>query len=98
MGAWIFAANIPLLRWLEMHHDIAALRDTAHLDELLELSRERPLLLFKHSHACGASFEALDELVAHMTEGAAGVNCAIVTVQNDRSLSDAVATRLSVRH
>ena len=81
-----------------MHHDIAALRDAAHLDELLELSRERPLLLFKHSHTCGVSFEALDELVAHMTDRVARVNYAIVTVQSDRNLSNAVATRLGVRH
>src|SRR5258705_4567233 len=75
------------------------LRDAAHLDELLELSREQPLLLFKHSHTCGISFEALDELVSHMAERRQDdVHYAMLTVQDHRELSNAVAARLGVRH
>jgi bacillithiol system protein YtxJ len=81
-----------------MQSNPTPLRDTAHLDELLELSREHPLLLFKHSHTCGISFEALDELMTHMAERNTGVRYAMVTVQDHREVSNAVAARLGVRH
>lgn len=81
-----------------MGRELTNLRDTAHLDELLELSRVHPLLLFKHSDTCGTSFEALDALVAHMAGPQVSVRYAMVTVQDQREVSDAVAARLGVRH
>jgi bacillithiol system protein YtxJ len=68
------------------------------LDRLLDASNVRPLLLFKHSYTCGASAEALDELVAHMASKRGDVDYAVVTVQTHRDISNAVSRKLGVRH
>lgn len=82
------------------HPDLTTLTQIDELDRLIAESERRPLLLFKHSHACGTSAEALDELIEHLNsrpEGAA-TSYAMVTVQTHRDVSNAVATRLGVRH
>jgi bacillithiol system protein YtxJ len=81
-----------------MHPQLNAVDAIDELDRLLAASESRPLLLFKHSHTCGVSAEALDELVAHLNRGPAGVDYALVTVQTHRDVSNAVASRLGVRH
>lgn len=67
---------------------------------MLGESHVRPLLLFKHSHTCGISAEALDELRAHIDEqpAVAHVKYAMVTVQTHRDLSNTIAQRLGLRH
>jgi bacillithiol system protein YtxJ len=65
---------------------------------VLALSSDRPLLLFKHSHTCGTSAEALDEIIDHLNEERLHARYAIVTVQTHRELSNAVSKRLGVRH
>lgn len=81
-----------------MDSNLTPLRDADHLDELLAESGAQPLLLFKHSKSCGTSFEALDEILAHLAERPAAATYAMVTVQQDRELSNTVARRLGVRH
>ena len=82
-----------------MHPHLKPLRDIHELDELLSQSTTRPLLLFKHSYSCGISAEALDELVEHLnSEEVEAARYAMVTVQTHRDISNAVATRLGVRH
>ena len=82
-----------------MRPDLKALRHLADLDQLLESSTHRPVLLFKHSYACGTSAEALDELIAHLDEERRpDTEYAVVTVQTHRDISNAVAARLGVRH
>jgi bacillithiol system protein YtxJ len=86
-----------------MHPRLTALQQIDELDNLLTESGARPLLLFKHSYSCGISAEALDELVGHLdsTSEASrpeGPLYAMVTVQTHRDVSNAVATRLGVRH
>jgi len=73
--------------------------DVQSLDAAIAESRERPVLLFKHSRYCGVSCEALDELQTHM-EGPAGgaVSYKMITVQTHRPVSDAAAERLGIRH
>ena len=78
--------------------DLTTLRDADHLDELLAISSQQPLLLFKHSQSCGVSFEALDEILAHRVERPDAATYAMLTVQRNRELSNVVATRLGVRH
>ena len=68
------------------------------LDRLLADTDERPLLLFKHSYSCGVSAEALDELLAHLGDGRGEARYAMVTVQTDRDVSNAIAARLGIRH
>ena len=68
------------------------------LNELLAGTTVRPALLFKHSLSCGTSAMAMEE----MTELVAGVpleaEFALVRVQAARAVSEAIATRLKVRH
>jgi bacillithiol system protein YtxJ len=81
-----------------MHPHLAHLQRMEDLDTLLATSSDRPLLLFKHSAACGTSAEALDALIDHLDQDLLEARYAIVTVQTHRELSHAVATRLGVRH
>ena len=86
-----------------MHPDLIHLHNLEELDRLLSESDTRPLLVFKHSYTCGISAEALDELVAHLNEDviAAGMpepRYAMVTVQTDRDVSNAVSRKLGIRH
>ena len=77
---------------------LESVRDVAHLEALIAGSSDRPLLLYKHSRSCGTSHEALDELHAHLAEAPRDARYAIVTVQGQRDLSDAVARRFQLRH
>jgi len=86
-----------------MHPDLTQLQHIEQLDHLLSESHTRPLLLFKHSFSCGVSAEALDELIDHLNAdivaaGVADPRYAIVTVQTHRDVSNAVSTKLGVRH
>jgi hypothetical protein len=97
-----------------MHPDLTPLEHLDELHRLIEESQSRPVLLFKHSHTCGSSLEALDELVAHLNDRGPERSAphdgrsapresrppqyAMVTVQTHRALSNAVAQRLGVRH
>jgi bacillithiol system protein YtxJ len=78
--------------------ELVTLRDTTHLDELLADSGRVPVLVFKHSASCGTSFQARDELLAHVSRAGDGVRYLEITVQDDRRLSKAVTERLGVRH
>ena len=76
--------------------DLAAVAD---LDRAVARSHERPVLIFKHSLACGSSAWALNELRRFLlTETADGTEAWLVTVQTDRPLSDEIERRLGVKH
>jgi bacillithiol system protein YtxJ len=81
-----------------MHPQLTSLHQLEQLDQLLDESRQRPLLLFKHSYSCGISLEALDEIVEHLNQETLDARYAMVTVQTHRELSNAVASKLGVRH
>ena len=81
-----------------MHPALTPLEGLDQLDRALAESRMRPLLLFKHSYSCGVSAEALDELLAHLHDGEGDARYAMVTVQTHREVSNAVTSRLGVRH
>ena len=81
-----------------MHPSLTPVHRLDELDRLLHASGDRPVLLFKHSHSCGISAEALDELVEHLNHGPHTVDYAIVTVQTHREVSNAVSARLGIRH
>jgi bacillithiol system protein YtxJ len=74
------------------------LADVSDLDAAIAESRERPVLLFKHSRFCGVSCEALEELHAHIETTPGQTSYKIITVQTHRPVSDAAAQRLGVRH
>ena len=74
------------------------LTTVADLDTALAESSERPVLLFKHSHTCGISAMAFDQMEAHLADRPFSVRYGLVTVQTDRTVSDEIANRLGVRH
>ena len=81
-----------------MHPHLTNLERIDDLDALLKASEAQPVLLFKHSYTCGISAEALDELIVHLNEDNPSVRYAMVTVQTHREVSNAVSTRLGIRH
>jgi bacillithiol system protein YtxJ len=74
------------------------LHDVPSLEAAIEESRQRPVVLFKHSRTCGISCEAYDELHAHLQQGTDGAAYKVITVQSHRHVSDEAAARLGVRH
>lgn len=77
---------------------LKTLPDTAALDAAIAESRERPVLIFKHSRTCGISCEAFDELHAHLADSSGEASYNLITVQSHRGVSDEAAARLGVRH
>jgi thioredoxin 1 len=77
---------------------LTTLSDLAGLEAAIAESLERPVLLFKHSHTCGISHEALDELQAHLSRWRGHAAYKLITVQSHRGVSDEAAVRLGVRH
>lgn len=77
---------------------LTPLHDLDALEAAIEESRERPVLLFKHSRTCGVSHGALDELQLHLDQAASPASYKMITVQSHRQVSDEAATRLGVRH
>jgi len=78
---------------------LTPLVDVQSLDAAIAESRERPVLLFKHSRYCGVSCEALDELHSHIeAQDQSAVSYKMITVQTHRPVSDAAAQRLGLRH
>ena len=74
------------------------LADIDELDAAIAESRERPVLLFKHSRTCGISCGALDELHVHLERAESNVSYKLITVQSHRRVSDAAAARFGIRH
>ena len=74
------------------------LSDVDELEAAIAESRERPVLVFKHSRTCGISAEALDELRTHVERANPGVSYKVITVQSHRRVSDEAATRFGIRH
>jgi bacillithiol system protein YtxJ len=81
--------------------NLTHLSDLEMLEAAIAESRERPVLLFKHSRTCGISCEALDELHAHVAHSAGQPGHAsykVITVQSHRRVSDTAAERFGIRH
>jgi bacillithiol system protein YtxJ len=68
------------------------------LNDLLAGTSERPALIFKHSLSCGTSAMAMEEMTDLVAAGPLDAEFALVRVQAARAVSDAIATRLKVRH
>ena len=77
---------------------LTPLVDVQSLDAAIAESRERPVLLFKHSRYCGVSCEALDELYAHVEDADPRAAYKLITVQSHRWVSEEAAARFRIRH
>jgi bacillithiol system protein YtxJ len=74
-----------------------AMKSLTDLDEAVQHSYDRPIVIFKHSATCGTSafaFEEMEELIA--LEPAAEVF--VVSIPFGRPVSNEIARRFGVRH
>lgn len=78
---------------------IRKLSTVEDLDEVLTLSAERPVWLFKHSVTCGISARAHKEYERYVAAGGDGDELfTLLEVQTARPLSNEIATRFGIRH
>lgn len=71
--------------------------DLHQLEQVLRESESHPVLIFKHSVTCGISAMAHDALQPlGRADGVPPVY--MVSVQSGRAVSDAIASRLGIRH
>jgi len=74
------------------------LKSIQELDHALDESRERPVLLFKHSLSCSISTRAFSELRSYLNNADPRISYKLITVQTSRSVSDEAASRLRIEH
>jgi len=75
-----------------MTDNFVEITEVGKLTDLLALSNERPVVVFKHSAACGVSARAY-ERVAELA-----VPIMLVVVQSARALSNAIAVQTGIEH
>jgi bacillithiol system protein YtxJ len=68
------------------------------LQQALEESKSRPVLLFKHSNACPISSRAFHQFQTYLESADPNVAYHLITVQTDRPVSNEVETRLGILH
>lgn len=66
--------------------------------KVLKESKEKPVVLFKHSNTCPVSSKAHDRVKKLERQGAISESMYILIVQNAREISDRVAEDLGVEH
>lgn len=74
------------------------LSDAEEIRTILEKSKERPQLIYKHSNRCSVSFITKDELDSSAKKMSQFADLYIVDVIRQRDISNAVTTLLKVRH
>jgi bacillithiol system protein YtxJ len=75
-----------------MDNHFKRVTDAETLDALIESSRERPLVIFKHSLTCPISSSAYEQMAQYEGE------VALLEVQRARDLSNAIESRFGVAH
>ncbi|NNE45307.1 MAG: bacillithiol system redox-active protein YtxJ [Rhodothermales bacterium] len=68
----------------------------AALDALIQASMSEPIVLFKHSQMCGASYRAQREMEEYGREASPRVNRLVV--QRARALSERIEDLFGIRH
>lgn len=74
------------------------LKSIQELEHALDESRERPVLLFKHSLTCPISSRAFNELQSYLGNADPRISYKLITVQTAREVSDEAALRLKLEH
>jgi bacillithiol system protein YtxJ len=75
-----------------MENHLVKITETTELDDLVERSRQKPVVIFKHSLTCPISASAFGQMKNYEGE------VALVEVQRARGLSAEIENRLGVRH
>jgi thioredoxin 1 len=81
-----------------MTDDLRPIGSIDALDAALLESFSRPVLILKHSRACGVSAQAFDEVKNWLAGRPLDGPSYLVTVQTHRDIARAIADRLGVRH
>lgn len=81
-----------------MGEPLQELDSVEKLDDALEESKERPVLLFKHSVTCPISARAFNELRSYLQRGDPRISYKLITVQTARQVSDETASKLGLTH
>ena len=81
-----------------MNEKLKELRSIEELERALEESKQRPVLLFKHSLTCPISSRAYKEFKAYLEEADTRVSYNLITVQTSRPVSNETAARLHIAH
>ena len=81
-----------------MRANLGELKTVEDLNSALHESRERPVLLFKHSLTCPISTRAFNELQSYLERGDTRVSCKLITVQTARDVSNEAASLLGLSH
>ncbi|PYS13467.1 MAG: bacillithiol system redox-active protein YtxJ [Acidobacteria bacterium] len=76
---------------------VIELRQDRDLEQLVEISKSNPVLIFKHSTQCSISSQAYDEF-RQFAESASELACGLILVIENPAISDAIAKRFKVRH
>ena len=75
-----------------MANHFVRINNTNSLEELANRSKDRPVVIFKHSLTCPISAAAYDQMSRFDGE------VALIEVQRERALSNEIERRLSVEH
>ena len=75
-----------------MKANFIEINSTERLDELFQQSKEKPVVLFKHSITCPISSGVYQEI----SQADADIN--LIVVQNARNVSNAIAEKTGIRH
>ena len=80
--------------------ELRKLHDVSEIEQLIEVSHQTPVMIFKHSLICPISSMAFRELRRYLDERPEddAVVHALVEIQKARPVSNAVAERTGVRH
>jgi len=76
---------------------VLEVRQHQDLEQLLELSKTSPVLIFKHSTQCGISDQVYEEFCRYL-ESAGDIICGLVLVIEWRAVSNAIESILGIRH
>jgi len=71
---------------------------TEDIEVILQNSKDKPQLIYKHSHRCSICFLAKEELEEVGIELNNITDLYMVNVINQREVSNAIASKLNVRH
>ena len=76
-----------------MGNQFTQITDTQDLDQLVERSRETPVILFKHSSTCPISSAAYQQM-----SQVAAAEVSLVIVQSARDVSKEIEARTGIQH
>ncbi len=72
--------------------------DSSQVDSIIEASKEKPQLIYKHSHRCSVCFVARGDLEQSADEIQEHADMHVVNVVRSRDASNKIASDLDVRH